>query len=310
VIPYPGGAGKAALKPLFKYTGGKGKLIKHYLPYMPHHIETYVEPFLGGGSMFLYVMGRYAPSRIVLGDANAEIMNIYQNVRDDIEGVVEILDMLIEQYVPMGYDERKAFYLRVREEYAFGDLPKGVQAAYLYFMLSTCFNGQYVVTTNGRFYTSPGELTVKNPVNRNNVLGWNKALQKVELFCGDWKKTLDAVEPLPENSFVFLDPPYRESNLHENQYMNDFFGDDDIQNGVIRYTRDFPSNSVIFLCNMERDEFGFFDNLGEGLETVKIRRKVTTYSFGEADHFINEVLVHNNTGETNVRLDQFFWSEE
>ncbi len=308
MIPYPGGSRSMALKPLFKYTGGKGKLIKHYQPYMPSTISTYVEPFLGGGSMFLHVMSRYNPKRIILGDANTEIMNLYSVVKEDIVSLVEELKQIEASYsVLSGYDERKEFYLDIREKYAFGDIESSAkQAAYLYFLLSTCFNGQYVVTTNGRFYTSPGELLVKNPLKINQILGWNKILQKATLHCEDWRVTLLMAEPMPENSFVFLDPPYRESNLHDNQYMNDFFSDDGKQVSVLDYTRSFPSTSTIFLCNMERDEVGYFDDLGGGLETVKIKRKITTYSFGDADHFINEILVHNNTGEANARLDAFF----
>jgi DNA adenine methylase len=275
---------------------------------MPSRISTYVEPFLGGGSMFLHVISRYNPSRVVLGDANQEIMNIYAVVKNQLPELLEELRLIEEAYVGLTYEGRKEFYLAVRQEYAFGTITDARAAAFLYFLLSTCFNGQYVVTTNGRFYTSPGELLVKNPINYNQIIGWNRVFLdfKVELFCGDWKDTLTAVEPIEPNTFVFLDPPYRESNLHDNQYMNEFFGEaDDMQGSIIDYTRKFPSDSTIFLCNMERDEIGYFVGLGEGLETVKIRRKVTTYSSGEADHFINEILVHNNV-ENNIRLDAFF----
>lgn len=307
MIPYPGGNRAAALKPLFKYTGGKGKLIKHYQPYMPATISTYVEPFLGGGSMFLHVMSRYSPERVILGDANREIINLYQVVRDDLDNLIFELEEIEKYYsILTTYDERKAFYLGIREDYAFGEISPVREAAYLYFLLSTCFNGQYVVTTNGRFYTSPGELLVKNPLKINQIIGWNKVLQKATLYCGDWRETLLKAEPMQPNSFVFLDPPYRESNLHDNQYMNDFFSTDNTQVSVISYVQNFPSDSTIFLCNMERDEVGYFDGLGEGLETIKIKRKITTYSFGDADHFINEILVHNNTSEANARLDNFF----
>jgi DNA adenine methylase len=53
-------------KPLFMWAGGKSKMLKHYLPYMPSSINEYSEPFLGGGAMFLYVMETYIPRKSIL----------------------------------------------------------------------------------------------------------------------------------------------------------------------------------------------------------------------------------------------------
>ena len=42
------------MKPLFMWAGGKKKLLKKYEPHLPQDFDTYVEPFLGGGAMFIW----------------------------------------------------------------------------------------------------------------------------------------------------------------------------------------------------------------------------------------------------------------
>mgnify|MGYP001018274398 CR=1 FL=1 len=35
------------MKPLFIWAGGKNKMLKHYKPFMPEKVKTYIEPFSG-----------------------------------------------------------------------------------------------------------------------------------------------------------------------------------------------------------------------------------------------------------------------
>ena len=40
------------MKPLFIWAGGKTKVIKHYMPFMPTQIDTYCNPNIDGGMAF------------------------------------------------------------------------------------------------------------------------------------------------------------------------------------------------------------------------------------------------------------------
>ncbi|RTL47470.1 MAG: DNA adenine methylase [Sphingobacteriales bacterium] len=40
------------------YHGGKQKLVKHILKFIPEH-NLYCEPFLGGGAIYLYFQKKY-----------------------------------------------------------------------------------------------------------------------------------------------------------------------------------------------------------------------------------------------------------
>ena len=47
--------GNCLVKPLFMWAGGKTSLIKEYesRKLLPETFDTYIEPFLGGGAMFI-----------------------------------------------------------------------------------------------------------------------------------------------------------------------------------------------------------------------------------------------------------------
>ena len=43
------------LTPLFAWVGGKRKEMKKYIQYIPDDIDTYLEPFVGGGATFFHL---------------------------------------------------------------------------------------------------------------------------------------------------------------------------------------------------------------------------------------------------------------
>ena len=63
---------------IIRRVGGKSKLQKKINSIIPNH-EIYVEPFIGGGSIFLYK----SPSKInIINDLDEDIINIWKDVYD------------------------------------------------------------------------------------------------------------------------------------------------------------------------------------------------------------------------------------
>ena len=44
------------VKPVLKWAGGKTQLLKYLKPLVPKKIETYYEPFFGGGALFFEIL--------------------------------------------------------------------------------------------------------------------------------------------------------------------------------------------------------------------------------------------------------------
>jgi DNA adenine methylase len=59
------------IKPLFSYPGNKSKLLKQIIKYVPKKFNTYYEPFLGSGAMFLAIQ----PEKALLNDICKDIIN-------------------------------------------------------------------------------------------------------------------------------------------------------------------------------------------------------------------------------------------
>jgi len=210
-------------KPLFIWAGGKTKVLKHYAPFMPCSFKTYYEPFFGGGAMFVHVMNTYQPKNVVINDINSDVVSIYKAIKTDLTEFQQRLDSLESQYLPLSKDDRKKFYFETRHSHAwdYQEWSKTFEAATLYFLMKTGFNGIYQLNknTNGRYGTPAGLLNQKDKVYDRNVLDWwHNALQNVDIRTGDWK---DSVEN-DSDGFFFFDPPYRDSFA---DYGNGF-GDD------------------------------------------------------------------------------------
>jgi DNA adenine methylase len=247
------------MKPLFMWAGGKTRLLKKYKErdVMPESFDTYVEPFMGAGAMFVWAYEQNPNARFVLNDYNTAIMNIYTVIRDDCDAFMKRMDILSEAYLPLTKEKRKEFYYALRTEHAF-DYEKWNQteeAATLYFLMKTGFNGIWQINknTNNRFGTPSGLLDQKDKVyDKDNVQEWHLALQHCKLMTGDFGETIGEVN---ENSFVFLDPPYRGSFT---QYGVDF--DDEMQNRVINFLND-STNAGAYAIMSNRDVGdGFFES--------------------------------------------------
>jgi DNA adenine methylase len=54
---------------------------------LPKKIETYYEPFLGGGAVLFCLQ----PKKYVLNDINGDLINVYEVIRDDVDSLIEEL---------------------------------------------------------------------------------------------------------------------------------------------------------------------------------------------------------------------------
>ena len=273
------------MKPLFMWAGCKNKMLKKYQPHLPENFDKYCEPFVGGGAMFVWAYKKNPEASFVLNDSNEGVAQIYQAVRDNITEFVARMDLLSEQYLPLSKEKRKDWYYDLRYEHAY-DYQKWTQAeeaASLYFLMRTGFNGiwQENKNTNGRFGTPCGLLNQKDAVyDKQNVMDWHKALQQCELMCGDFTETIKKIGR-QSNCYVFLDPPYRGSFT---QYGVDF--DDALQEKVIAYLEVAKTlGSYVLLSNRDVGD-GFFEKRKGDNKLIKFdvtytagRRKKTEEGF-------------------------------
>jgi len=278
------------MKPLFIWAGGKTRLLKHYMPYFPSKVDTYCEPFFGGGAVFVHVVNTYQPKNLVINDINPDLVNIYRSIKNDLNEFTDRLDELQSKYMPLPKEDRKKFYFEVRHAHAwdYEGWSKPYESATLYFLMKTGFNGIYQLNknTNGRYGTPSGLLNQKDKVyDRDVVWWWHCALQRATILSGDWK---DAVQGLPDDTFYYFDPPYRESIA---DYGNGFSDEQLIE--LIDFCND---RSNVMMAN--RDDEDWFKDKCDRLSHIHIpvtytagRRKKTEDGY-EAKR-AQEILLYN-----------------
>ena len=189
-------------RPFLKWAGGKTQLLPQLRVAAPRRIDTYYEPFLGGGALFFALQAEQRFKRAVLSDSNAELINAYQQVRDQIDDLIAALAVHRRKYIEADAADRKAYYYRIRAKRP--TCPVG-RAARLIFLNKTCFNGLYRVNGSGRFNVPHGRY--KNPAicDEGGLQAASRALQGVELLTADFAEAVQAAGP---GDFVYCDPPY------------------------------------------------------------------------------------------------------
>lgn len=180
------------IKPILKWAGGKGQLLKNIIPEIPPSYKKYIEPFFGGGALFFDLK----PENAVIADSNPELMNVYIQVASNVEAVIAQLRL---------YANDEEMFYSVRSQH-WQELEPAIAAARTIFLNKTCYNGLYRVNKKGEFNTPFGRY--KNPkiCDEANLRAASELLQTAKIVCGDYKEVL--AEYTEKDDFVFLDPPY------------------------------------------------------------------------------------------------------
>lgn len=184
--------------PLLKWAGGKRQLLRQIRKYIPENIETYIEPFLGGGAVFFDLK----PKKAIVNDLNQELVNLYNVIKENPE---ELINDLKRHKNESEY----FYYIRSldRDEVKFSSLTNAERASRIIFLNKTCYNGLFRVNNQGQFNTPFGRY--KNPLiideklinnmsryfNQNTIMILNKDFE-------------DVLKLAKKGDFVYLDPPY------------------------------------------------------------------------------------------------------
>ena len=200
-------------KPILKWAGGKTQMLGDLIPKVPTSYGRYIEPFFGGGAMFFALQ----PVNAVVGESNPELINMYRQVADHVDDVINYLKE---------YENTSEMFYAVRS-LEWTSLPKAEAAARTIFLNKTCFNGLYRVNKQGRFNVPFGKY--KNPkiCDEDGLRAASEVLKKAEILCGDYLLVLEHyAQP---GDFVFLDPPYLPTSEYSDfkRYTKEQFYEED-----------------------------------------------------------------------------------
>lgn len=289
-------------KPFLKWAGGKSQLLDEIRKYYPfdNEINKYCEPFVGAGAVLFDVLNNFDLKEVFISDINKEAINSYKVIRDDVEGLIEILELFQNEYIDLTFEERKVIYYRNRDEFNILKHAKNStdlrRAALFIFLNKTGFNGLYRENMSGDFNVPIGSY--KNPkiLDKENLLNVSNLLQNVEIIHGDYKKSENFID---SNTFVYFDPPYRpiKSTSNFTAYTKDSFNDDD-QIELANFFKEMNQKSAHLLLsnsdpkNYNKDD-NFFDDLYKDFSINRVKASRTINSNKDNRGQIYEVLINN-----------------
>lgn len=301
---------KMVAKPFVKWAGGKGQLLKDLRALYPQRlweggIQTFVEPFVGGGAVLLDVLQTCDVKQAVIVDSNRQLVNGYRCVQQAVESLILLLDSMQAEYLSKTEDLRKEAYLQIRKQYnqrLQQNLDEhGVdilQAAQFIFLNKTCFNGLYRVNRKGEYNVPFGKYTNPKICDADNLRAVSALLQKVEIVCGEYAVCRSWVD---DHTFVYFDPPYRpiSQTAYFVGYQKDGF-DDDAQKRLAGFVQECVGKGAdILLSNSDpkgkNEQDNFFDDLYGDFDIARVTAKRAINSNASKRGNVSEIVVKNYT---------------
>ena len=189
------------MKPIIKWVGGKSQYLDKIREMLPKDYRKYYEPFLGGGAVLLDL----CPEEAVVNDINPELINMYLQVRDNVEDVIKYLSSLDWTHEHSGEDPKEVYYaVRGLFNNHLGDKTVDQAARFIY-LNKHCFNGLYRVNSKGEFNVPfNGKLTGAS-AHMDHLREVSKQLQNVEFKCGDFEQSAKGIN---SKDLIFIDSPY------------------------------------------------------------------------------------------------------
>ena len=136
-----------SMKPIVKWSGGKKDEIKMFQDHIPDY-KTYIEPFVGGGSLYFHL----SPKKAVIADVHDDLIAFYKSIKDG-------KSQEIHEFMNQNPNEEKNYY-KVRDEMEIqSELDRAKQ---FYYLRKTCFRGMLRYNKSGKFNIPYGRYKTYN----------------------------------------------------------------------------------------------------------------------------------------------------
>ena len=237
--------------------------------------------------------------KAVINDINKDLTDTYKTIAINYKELVEVLKSWEQEFHYLeGKEELKKDYFNQKRT-IFNQRISGKveQSALFIFLNKTCFNGLYRVNRKNEYNVPMGSYKKPLICDEENLRLVNKVLQKVEILNGDFSQTISYAE---ENTFFYLDPPYKplSKTSNFNTYAKEIF-DDNEQIRLRNFCKELDnlgyswilSNSDMKNLDFDND---FFDDLYSDFNIKRVSARRSINSKSEKRGKLTELLITNN----------------
>ena len=289
-------------KPFIKWVGGKTQLLPEINNNLPNtkNIETYIEPFIGGGAvMFDIVPKLHGIKNVIINDFNFKLTNVYKVIKTKCDDLISLLSQYQNTYNSLDSKGRSEMFYAIRtkfNEVSKIDEPSVRLAANFIFLNKTCFNGLYRENSRGEFnvpFSNASKPCICNAENLRAVCAF-LIQYDVKILTGSYEHVLKYVT---DNTFVYLDPPYRPITKSSafTSYTKSGFNDNN-QKELKKWCDSVVSKHGYFMLsnsdpkNSDPDD-NFFDDLYSDYKIIRVNARRNINSKGTARGPVTEILV-------------------
>ena len=251
---------------------------------VPNNFNNYIEPFIGGGAIFLAL----EPENAIINDVNEELINCYRVIRNNPDELINIL----RNHAYNGNNSEYFYEIRSldrNEEYH--NLTNEERAARMIYLNRTCFNGLYRVNRKNQFNVPFGRYANPTILDEELIREISEYLNRadINIFNGSY---IHALQQCNEGDFVYLDPPYYPMTTTANftSYTADGFGEEQ-QIELKRQCDLLTQNGVKFLQSNSNTEFIRELYSDYTIEFVNARRNINRNANDRGN--VSEVLIRN-----------------
>lgn len=277
--------------PPLKWVGGKRGVLPELKEFYKNiEFNEYYEPFFGGGSVYFDIINTFGSSMknmSHINDMNEDLMNVFRHIKENPEGLISVLDVVIGEYNNLGY-----YVIRNRFNGLNGEIKiTGIKrSATLILLNKTGFNGLYRTNRSG-FYNVP-EGNYKNPkiYSKDNIIGLSKVLPPVENIHN---LEFDSFKDVKPGDLVYLDPPYHPITETSSftEYIGPFGSKDQVR--LFEYFKELDDKGVYVILSNSTSEFIL--ELYKDYEIKTVYRSGTVNSDKTKRGSVPEVIIIGNT---------------
>ncbi len=183
---------------LLKWIGNKQKFAAEICSYFPSEFGTYFEPFIGSGA----VLATLAPPVAVAGDVFGPLVQIWQKLHDDTDGLIE---WYAERHGLIETMGKKEAYAKVLADY--NASPNGAD---LLFLSRVCYGGVVRFRKADGYMSTPcgphRPMPVSNFAERAGI--WAARTRGARFMHADFEETMQLANA---GDLAYFDSPYVDS---------------------------------------------------------------------------------------------------
>ena len=272
-----------SLKTPLRYPGGKSRACEKMGPYFPdlRDYKEFREPFLGGGSVAIYITKRYPNLDIWVNDLYEPLVNFWQQLQIFGE---DMKDRLVELKTANNTPElAKDLFLSSKEKINDQNVPSIDRAVAFYVVNKCSFSG----LTESSSFSQQASISNFSMRGIEKLPAYSKLIEKWRITNYSYDYLLDG----ETSAFVYLDPPY---DIKDNLYghkgsMHKRFDHD-------KFAADCDSNDMDQLISYNSDQLvkdrfvnwnaAEFDltytmrSVGEYMREQKSRKELLLFNYG------------------------------